>query len=141
MSLGTGGHSNIQSYKTASKWSATFGQTKDYIGLAERQAVRTQIKYAQTVRAINDRFDFCRVDVQIPKKLDILNGYKYAKEYLSIGNQLATIYINNGGLNNIPSIIMNNKQNYNEAVWLLEEHRKYAYKAKAISDRLEELKP
>jgi hypothetical protein len=87
MSVGTGFIDGRIPYEEASKFRA-IGETKKYINMARRQALRTQIKEAETVKKINPNFDFDRIDVQISKKHDVLDGVKFTAEYIKYAQSL-----------------------------------------------------
>ena len=88
LSIGTGYIDGRQSYKKASK-QGNIGQTADFINMARRQSVRTQIRAADADRGVNRRFDFDRIDVHIDKKYDVLDGLKYTNEYVAYGKKMA----------------------------------------------------
>jgi hypothetical protein len=121
VSVGTGEARNMQSYKEASGYSPAIGQTAEYMGLARRQAVRTQVNYAAQIRALNRKFDFCRIDIEIPKNLDELAGTEHIAEYQELGKRLAMTYITNGKLGELMASIYQNKKNFNKAEWLKRE--------------------
>lgn len=88
LSVGTGNIDGRIPYKEASK-QGNIGQTADYINMARRQALRTQINEAETVRQINPKFDYDRVDIRIDKKYDVLDGLKYTDQYIAYGKAMA----------------------------------------------------
>lgn len=121
ISVGTGETENVQTYKKASGYSPAIGQTAEYVGLARRQAARTQVNYAFQIRAMNRKFDFCRADIPIKPELDELAGTEHVREYQEIGERLSTLYISNGKLHEILKAIAENKASFTREHWFARE--------------------
>jgi len=121
LSVGTGEAEGRQSFKTAAGYSPAIGQTAEFMNMARRQSVRTQVNYAAQIRQMNRKFDFCRADIEIPKKIDVLAGTGYVKQYGDVGDNLATTYVYNSDLPNLLRTIKANKKMFSKAEWLRRE--------------------
>ena len=96
LSVGTGYIDGRMPYAMASKM-GHFGQTKKYINMARRQALRTQLKEARTVAKINPGFDFDRVDAMIDEKYDVLDGLAFSGQYTEYGHEMIKEWLPSGG--------------------------------------------
>jgi hypothetical protein len=93
LSLGTGFCPHKVSFREASRWRwlkqvAFFAQPKEG-GLARAQMVRSQIEQADSLATAIENFSFQRVDYEISKKMDCIDGVKYMKDYSRGGERMA----------------------------------------------------
>lgn len=93
LSVGTGFTDNQETFKEASGY-GLIGQTGEYMNMARRQAMRTQLECAWTEKSINPDFDFIRVDTEIDKKYDELDGLSYGNQYDMYGRAMVVEFLN-----------------------------------------------
>jgi len=93
--IGTGHRPEGMSFKKARRrWMRNLRQVFMYMdpadgGLARNQARRSRIDYVEGVAGALPNLTFQNIDVELPKKLDCIDGVKHLREYEKIGMGLA----------------------------------------------------
>ena len=93
VSVGTGFSTHVVPFEKAKKKAGSkVWEVKQFINMARRQSVNTQLKSALE---ISDHFnmDFTRANIEVPDKLDCMDGLKYTREYVDYGNKMAEEYV------------------------------------------------
>ena len=93
LSLGTGWSNYAMPFKRA-KRVKTISQLLFFMdpfagGLARNQSIQSRVYKTETLAKVIPDFSFQRLDRELGKKLDILDGVKYMPEYEDIGKNLA----------------------------------------------------
>jgi patatin-like phospholipase/acyl hydrolase len=84
LSLGTGSYYKDHTYKKESKI-GRIHQIIDFFSQARNEAPDNFIDGALFISKKRPNFKFCRIDVEIPKKMDKLDAVKYIPELVSYG--------------------------------------------------------
>ena len=95
LSLGCGHYQDRISYKKATSWlGRNWRQLKLYWshddgGLARRQSIADRVSFAKDLDFAFLNFSFNRLDCEIPKKMDIMDGKQFIDQYEAFGLQCA----------------------------------------------------
>jgi patatin-like phospholipase/acyl hydrolase len=89
LSLGTGYAPLERTFKKTAKWSST-RTIRDYLQMARRRSIPNQLKrWQEGWSKVMENVDVLRVDVKVPKEINVLDGAKHAAEYVKYGKKLA----------------------------------------------------
>lgn len=92
VSIGCGETDNYLPYVKAKKTNI-INQVVSYFGQARNEASALQVMGVEVLDLIFDKITFSRINTTISKKIDLLDGKKYIKEYIAIGNHLKSKYV------------------------------------------------
>jgi hypothetical protein len=93
LSCGCGHSKGFDSYEHAAGY-GTWGQTKEFINLARRQAVATQLYEAGVIEVENSSIKVDRLDLEVQKEHDVLDGLKFTQQYVQYGKKLIADNLN-----------------------------------------------